>query len=577
MLRSLATALFTAVSFVSGAVAIAAAPQYVDAPPLATVLSGAKIGTVPPGPVQVPIVTSGADMATIFANGNQARTARTSVFAQERLELNLVREDDFAKQVEAYLAGRSPYLRGRLGMVNMAADLLSRDPRTKPIVIYQLSWSAGGDALVVKQGIDSAKDLAGKTIALQAYGPHVDYLTKILADAGLSLKDVKLRWVTDLTGSDNSPMRAFQQREVDAALVISPDALTLTSGGTVGNGSEDSVKGARILLSTKTANRISTDVYAVRSDYLQQNRKAVESFVHGLLIGQEKLGELVRAKSTRAADYRAVATASAQMLLDSAQAIADVEGLYADTEFSGHGGNVEFFATPSYPRSFEKLNEELQASFAGIGLVDGRHTLATASWDYKSLKRGLSHADQADAPRFDQSQVAEVISRKQREDTLQDSELFAFEILFQPNQTTFSADLYKESFAKAINLSSTYGGALITIEGHSDPMGYLREKKDGKPQVILGEIKQAARNLSLSRAVAVRESMIAFAKQTGVALDASQFAVVGHGLGKPRSGICGNEPCTPKSDREWRENMRVEFRVLQVETESAVFKTQQSK
>ena len=60
-------------------------------------------------------------------------------------------------------------------------------------------------------------------------------------------------------------------------------------------------------------------------------------------------------------------------------------------------------------------------------------------------------------------------------------ELFSFEIFFQPNQNTFSADLYKEAFSKVIGLSSTYGGALITVEGHSDPMGFLRDKKDGKP------------------------------------------------------------------------------------------------
>lgn len=574
MMRSLlrhGVAVVVACGLMAGA-AIAAAPHYVEAPPLATVLANAKVGDVVPGVVQVPIITWGGDMATIYANGNQLRTVRSSVFGQEQLDFNLVREDVFAKQVEAYLAGRSPYLRGTLGMVNMAMDVLARDPRTKPVVVYQLTWSAGGDALVVKAGIGSAKDLRGKTIALQAYGPHVDYLTKILADAGLSVNDVKLRWLPDLTGSDNTPMHAFQQRDVDAAFVISPDASVLTSGGTVGNGAEDSVKGARILLSTKTANRIIADVYAVRADYLQRNRKAVESFVHGLMIGQEKLGDLVRTKAARAGEYRTTMTASAQMLLDSAQAVADAEGLYGDAEFVGHNGNVEFFATPNYPRNLTKLDQEIQQAFTGMGLVQGRQTLATANWDYNALKRGLARADETEAPKFNQAQVAAVVARKQQQGTLGEGELFAFEIFFQPNQNSFSADLYKDSFAKVINLSSTYGGALITIEGHSDPMGYLRDKKDGKPEVVLGQVKQAAKNLSLSRAVAVRDSVIAYAKQAGITLDATQFAVVGHGLSKPRSGMCGDEPCAPKNEREWRDNMRVEFRILQVEAESSVFK-----
>ena len=40
-------------------------------------------------------------------------------------------------------------------------------------------------------------------------------------------------------------------------------------------------------------------------------------------------------------------------------------------------------------------------------------------------------------------------------------------------------------------------------------------------------VKQAAKNLSLSRSVAVRDSVIGYAREKGITLDASQFAVVG--------------------------------------------------
>jgi hypothetical protein len=552
--------------------ALVAAPKYVDSPPLSQVLDKAVVGDVPAGPVQVPLITWGGDIATIHANGNQAATARNSVFAAEGLELNLVREDVFRKQIEAYLSGRSPYLRGTLGMINLAADVLERDPRTKPVVIYQLTWSAGGDALVVKPGIGSAKDLRGKTIALQAYGPHVDYMTKILGDAGLSARDVKLRWLPDLTGTGNAPLAAFQQADVDAAFVIIPDAMVATSGGAVGTGAEDSVKGARILLSTKTANRIVADVYAVRSDYFKANRKSVESFVHGLMLGEEKLHQLVRDKARRGAEYKTAMTAAAKLLLDSAQAVADAEGLYADAEFVGHAGNVEFFTNPNFPRSLNALTREAQGAFAAIGLTQGRAKLAGAGWDYNKLKQGLSATATAETQRFDQGQVAAVVTRRQQQGTLTEGELFSFEIFFEPNQNSFSADLYEQAFAKVIGLASTYGGALITVEGHSDPMAYLRDKKDGKPDVVLGRVKQSAKNLSLSRSVAVRDSIIAFAEKRSITLDPSQFAVVGHGIAKPRGGLCGEDPCAPKNEREWRDNMRVEFRILQVEAESDVFK-----
>ena len=550
-----------------------AAPKSVDAPPLATVLDKVAVKDVAPGTVQVPVITWGGDIATIYANGNSQTTAKGSVFANEGLDLKLVREDVFAKQIESYLSGASPYLRGTAGMINMAADALERDPRTKPVVIYQLTWSSGGDTLVVKAGIGSARDLKGKTIALQAYGPHVDYLTKILSDAGLSTSDVKIKWLPDLTGSKNTPMAAFQQSDVDAAFVISPDAAVLTSGGTIGTGAEDSVKGARILLSTKTANRIIADVYVVRSDYFKSNRKQVEGFVHGLMAGEEKLHDLVRNKGSRGAEYKATMGAAAKLLLDSAQAVGDAEGLYGDCEYVGHSGNVSFLADANYPRSLDNLTREIQSSFAGIGLVKGNAKLATAGWDYNKLKQGLTTANvAAETQRFDQNQVAAVVTRKQQQGTLEQGQLFSFEIFFEPNQNGFSADLYEKAFAKVVDLASTYGGALITVEGHSDPMAYLREKKNNQPEVVLGRVKQSAKNLSLSRAVAVRDSIIGYAKNKNINLDPSQFAVVGHGISKPKSGLCGEDPCAPKSEREWRDNMRVEFRIIQVEAESDVFK-----
>ena len=163
------------------------AVQYVHAPPLAKVITTAAADVKAGTAVQVPLITWGGDEATILANGNAVATAPGSIFAQKGLNLHLVREDDFKKQVEDYLAGETPYLRGTLGMVNMAAEVLARDPRTAPVIIYQLTWSNGGDCLVVKPGIKTAKDLKGKTVALQAYGPHVDYLATVLADAGLTM------------------------------------------------------------------------------------------------------------------------------------------------------------------------------------------------------------------------------------------------------------------------------------------------------------------------------------------------------------------------------------------------------
>lgn len=540
------------------------AVNFVQSPPLSSEIRTGVEDVKQAKYLQVPVITWGGDIATILANGNSAVTAADSIFAQKGLQIKLFREDDFKTQISAYLKGNTPFLRGTMGMLNMAADLLSKDPRTKPVIIYQLTWSNGGDCLVVKAGIKTTRDLKGKTIALQAYGPHVDYLAKILKDAGLSMKDVNIRWTKDLTGTDDTPAEALFEANIDAAFVIIPDGLMLTSNGTVGTGAEGSIKGAKIMISTKTANRIISDVYAVRSDYFQANRKKIEDFVHGLLLATQQLKDLFRNKEGQMDMFKATLGAAAELLLDSAQATADAQALYGDCEFTGFPGNVKFFGDTKWPRNMERLTEEIQSAFIAVGMLSKKTLLDQARWDYDNLRAGLTGIDDVEAPRFKKDTVAQVVARKQAMGTLTEGELFNLEINFQPNQKEFSEDMYADGFQRVVELAATYGGAVITVEGHSDPHKYNRLKKKGTSEVVLKQTKQAAKNLSMSRALAVRNSIIKYGQGSGVPLDESQFTVIGHGIDQPKYP-------TPKTKEEWLSNMRVVFRIIQIEAEDEAF------
>lgn len=524
---------------------------------------------------KVPLITWGGDLATVYANGNNRDTVKGSIFAGEGLKIKLFREDVFAKQLESYLKCDSPYVRGTLGMINMAAEVANRDPRTAMKVVYQMTWSVGGDALVVREGVKKPADLKGKTVAIQAYGPHVDYMTTILTDAGLSMSDVTVVWTKDLVGFEgDTPAKVFRTNQnIAAVFAIIPDASALTSGGKVGTGGEDSVRGATILLSTKMAANVISDVYAVRADYLNTHRKDVEKFVHGLMIANEHLAALVKAKDTRPAEFQQMISAGADILLDSPQATADAIGMYGDAKFVGWTGNVKFFGDPNYPRNFARLTEEAQTAFVALGLLNGIVALEHARFDYNAFKAGLTDTSGVEAPRFDTVAVDRVVKKRQQQDTLNEGALFSFAVFFKPNQKTFDPDGYKSEFDRVIDLASTYGGAIITVEGHTDPKGYLDAKKSqNTPEVALRRIKQAALNLSLSRANEVRDSVIAYAQSKGITLDPTQLAVVGHGIMKPKNGTCGGDPCAPQTEQQWLDNMRVEFQIINVEAESTVFK-----
>lgn len=544
-----------------------AAPQYIDVKPISQLINS-PVGNVKPGIQTLPLITWGGDIATIHGNGDSVISTAESIFTQNGLNYRLQREDVFSNQVEAYLSGETPFLRGTLGMLTLASDALNKDPRTKPVVFYQLTWSTGGDALVVKNNIKTARDLKGKTIAIQAYGPHVDYLLRLLKDAGLSHSDVTLKWLPDLTGTDNSPIAAFYEPDIDAAFVITPDALALTSGGSTGTGAEGSVKGAKILLSTKTANRVIADVYAVRSDYYIANKSEIESLTTALIQSQQSLANLVANRTKNKDAYKKTMVVSAKLLLDSGEAVVDTEGLYMDCEFVGAEGNSRFFQNLSYPRRFEKIRKETAESLRSMGLITSG-VMSAATTNFKQYLG--DNSEENPLKRFDRQQVSAVISKRRQQGSLNEGELFSFEVFFKPNQKSFSSERYQKEFFKVLELASTYGGAVITVEGHSDPMGYLRAKKEQSSSLELNRIKQSAKNLSINRASEVRKEIMTFAGLQNVILDKNQFEPIGLGISDPNTGLCGTDPCAPTSEKEWRSNMRVVFRLIQVEAEANVF------
>lgn len=521
------------------------------------------------GEIMLPLITWGGDIATILANGNSNATAKGSIFDQAGLKFKLARMDDFKSQVESFMRGDTPYLRGTMGMINSAVEALEKDTRTRPIVIYQMTWSDGGDCLTVKEGVTINN---AKGMALQAYGPHIDYMAKILSDTKRPVNDVRIVWTKDLTGDGDTPMKVFcENKDVDAAFMIIPDGLKLTSNGKVGTGGEGSFKGAKIAMSTKTANMVIADVYAVRADYYESHKKEVQAFVHSLMVAEEQLKELFEKRETRKAEFKTMITASAKILLDSPQAVADVEDLYNGCKFAGFTGNVKFFCDKNWPRNFYTVADEIQTVFIGLGLLSKKVPLEHAKWDYNQLKAGLTGTESVSIPKFNTGEVAKVVEKKRVTGTLAEGELFSFKIFFTQNQSNFSPDMYEKDFEKVVNLASAYGGAIITVEGHSDPLGYLHRKKAGETQVVLTKTRQAAKNLSLSRALKVMESVIAYAKNKGITMDPTQFTVLGHGIEQSKTGMCGDDPCAPKTEEEWKSNMRVVFRIIQIEAEKSTF------
>ena len=94
--------------------------------------------------------------------------------------------------------------------------------------------------------------------------------------------------------------------------------------------------------------------------------------------------------------------------------------------------------------------------------------------------------------------------------------------------------LKKCDYTEALKISQTYGGSLIVIEGHSDPLGILKAKQGGESKLVISQMERQAKNLSLERSQAVRQSFLDYCKKGKFTIDESQFLAIGLGISTPK-------------------------------------------
>lgn len=513
----------------------------VDMKPLSESLNVSSLkGQVKNGS-SMPQITWAEDMRTILANGNSQTTKKGSLFDEAALTFNLELSDSFVNQSKNYISGKSPFFRGTMDQVVQLNETVYKDPDLRPVVLNILSWSQGGDSLVVSEKIKNIKDLKGKRIAAMAYGPHVFFVSRTLKSAGLTFNDVEMIWVKDLVGTESTSVRAFcdSTLNVDAAFTISTEAFSVIEG-------DNSCKGAHEMFSTKQASKVIADVIAVRSDYFNAHKDELSKFVHTQMIAKEKADVVFADKNST--DYKEWISASAKILFGDSSLIEDAEGMFElDAAHLGYSENALFFNDQIGGRNFKSLTSEINDSLIDMKLINTRYPLAQANWDWSKFQAGLKYSQSVATPAFDSAQTKRIVNQMQANNTLDSEQFLTEEIKFDVGESTFSFNpvYHAAIFNKIIDESLTYSNTLVLIQAHSDPSHYLIEKyKYNKPESELKRIRQKAWNLSVERAKEVRQEIIDYAlKERGISLDESQFEFIGYGFEKPLTGICGNEPC----------------------------------
>ncbi len=562
--------------------------------------------------VEVPFIVWGGDMATFYANGG-IETGKGTLFDKQGLNMKLTPGDDFPQQVRNYLEGKSPFLRGTYRMLGMASEVLGEDPRTKPVIFMQMTWSAG-DHAVSRPNIKTLADLKGATVVLQKAGPHEGLLDDLLSDAGLKWSDINVVWAEDLTGSANSPAEIFRKRkDVDVAFVITPDMLGLTGGlQNTGNGTEGTVRGARVLASTAERSYSIADVYACRRDWYETNKEWITKFTAGYLKAAENVIDLQKA-------YESNGSAEYMKLLQLTQDIygkdvipsleGDAHGLLLDCTFAGHPGNVAFFSDKNPYRGFTAFQTKALDMAKERGYTQIRQGFIPSSldWNAAAFTNYLTKTVAKEQPRFNAEATLQELEALNAGGDLSDNVIYSVVISFDPNQNEFSALQYGVEFNKILELVQQYGNAVIAVRGHTDPtLTLLTLVKGGIDSGIIKQtgskgnynyflngrrldinntkyltdliangsfdrvsykgqnprqVMQAGLNLSRSRAEAVKAAVSEYAHAQNIPLDESQIQPVGVGIREPVNP-------KPRNAAEAAENRRVEFLLVRVSAEA---------
>ena len=342
---------------------------------------------------RMPIILWGGEAATFWANGG-VKTTPNSIYAKAGLKLTLTPGDDSIQQARDYLSGKSPYFRGTFRMACLFAEEFNKDPRTKPVMILQLTYSLG-DHMVSRANVKTLNDLKGKTICLQQGGPHLGLVEDSLSSVGLAWSDVNIVWAKDLTATDNSPAEMMRKdSKIDVACVVTPDMIGLCSGlDQTGSGAEGTIKGARVLNSTATMSRSVADVIVCRSDYFKAHRDEVQKIVVGYLQATEAVVKARKQYDSTGKSPQYVTAMKQMQKFFTAEALPtieeDVHGLILDANFVRIPGNEAFFNDPNNLVGFNAKQESGLDMAVKLGYSTQKFGFETAKWDYKVISSAV--------------------------------------------------------------------------------------------------------------------------------------------------------------------------------------------
>ncbi len=452
----------------------------------------------------VQLVSWGGYGPGLYFNEGSEPNEQSRFFKDYGFKVRFVLENDLVNAMNAWIAGDydvDVQTADAFPLYTGPADI----NQYKPKAFMQVDWSRGGDAIIVKRGINSVNDLKGKKIVVAVPSPAQTLLLTALEAAGLKYSNVSVTKTTD----NITAAQIFKSGDVDAAVVWSPDDMLATKD----------VPGSKVLLTTRSESHVIGDIFFAKEEFLNSHRKMIDGFYEGWM---KAVAELKSNPSN--VDKAAKYLADLNKL-----GIEDAKGMTQVVYWTGHGDNLNFFGmNPDYKG---QKGEDLYTKMSKNFVVTGDAEKEAPAWRNAIWTSAIQDASE----RLTGPQYAAEASKTFSTPTA--NEKSAPAIADKPISITFASGKYQlDENSKTIidlqfsDISKSFANSRVRIEGNTDNVGS----------------KQMNQDLSQKRAQAVADYLASQYK-----IDRNRFIIIGNGPNKPVAGCEGNqnEDCKAKNRR----------------------------
>ncbi|MCB1378090.1 MAG: ABC transporter substrate-binding protein [Alphaproteobacteria bacterium] len=246
-------------------------------------------------------------------------------FKENGLDVDLRIIEDAALYMAAVAAGE---LDGNASTIDEIMKYRSEDFCFKTVVA--LDDSHGGDGVLVRDDVNSLKDLKGKQVGMNLGSVSQFWFNILLSREGMTEADLE---ITNMTADDAAA--AFIAGQIPAAVTWEPHLSLVRTK-----------KQGKVLIDSSETPGLIVDVVDLTCDYIEKNPKDVEAFVKGLY----KAVEFIKTNQEEA--YAIMAKGVGGYLENPADFAEAAKGV----RFYDKARNIEFFGSAEKGEALDLIN-----------------------------------------------------------------------------------------------------------------------------------------------------------------------------------------------------------------------------